>query len=103
MFHRCLPQNGREEGPGKPLLVSRSPAYVMAWACAKEGLCLLLGCWRHSARQGSRQLPESWCAGEGGTPEAVLRVVGGVPLSLFFFFSGSNVFIGNELDITLTK
>lgn len=28
-------------GPGKPLLVSISPVYGMAWACAKEGLC----CW----------------------------------------------------------
>ena len=40
---------------------------------------MLLGCCRPSARQGSRQLPQSWCAGAGGTPEALLRVVGGVP------------------------
>lgn len=80
MFHRCLSQNGREEGPGSRSLYPE--AQFMGWhgpALRKGCAC----CWGAGGTWQGRA-PDSCHSvgvlGQVAAPEAVLGVVGGVPL-----------------------
>lgn len=86
MFHRCLWQNGREEGPGSRSLYPE--AQFMGW----HGPALRKGCACCWGAGGTRQgrAPDSCHSvgvlGQVAAPEAVLGVMGDVP----FFISHGN-------------